>query len=154
MAKRLNVVHGSQSLGSSALISRSLLRIWNQRLLQRPFSYCETSQCCPWEEKPRIIGTDLKVCFESETKGFRGNHFCIVERLNFVHDSQSIEALVLIWRNLLRIWNQRFLQQPFSCGETSQGCQWQPKPRIICDDLKRSASNQKPKVSSATIFIL
>ena len=41
----------------------------------------------------------------------------------------------------------------FFCG-TSQCCSWQPKPRIIGTDLKRSASNLKPTVSAATIFLI
>ena len=95
-----------------------------------------------------------KVSFESETNGFCNNHFLIVERLNVVHDSQSLGSSVLIWRGLLQIWNQRFLQQPFSYGETSQCCSWHPKPRIIRTDLKRSASNLKPTVYATTIFWL
>ena len=95
-----------------------------------------------------------EVCFESETNGFHSNHLRMVKRFNCVHDNQSIWSSVLIWRSLLRIWNQRFLQQRFSCGETFQAWQWQPKPGIICNDLMRSATNLKPLVSAATIFLL
>ena len=34
--------------------------MWKQRFLQQPSSDGETSQCCPWHPKPRIICTDLK----------------------------------------------------------------------------------------------
>ena len=51
------------------------------------------------------------------------------------------------FEGLFRIWNQRFLQQPFSYRETSQCCQRQSKPRIVGTDLKRSASLLKPTVS-------
>ena len=57
--KRLSVVHYSQGLSWSALIWKGLLRLWSKRFLQTPFSDCETSQCCPWQPKPSIIGTDL-----------------------------------------------------------------------------------------------
>ena len=69
-----------------------------------------------------------EVCFESETNGFCSDHFLVVENLNVVHGGQNIGSSVLIWRGLLRIWNQWFLQQRFSYGETSQCCPWQPAP--------------------------
>ena len=60
IVKRLSLVHNSQNPGTSVLIWRGLLQIWTKRFLQQPFSYCETSQCCPWQPKPGIIGTGLK----------------------------------------------------------------------------------------------
>ena len=60
MLKRLNAIHDDQSVWWSVLVWRALLRIWNQRFLHQQFSYCEASQCCPWQPKPRIIGTALK----------------------------------------------------------------------------------------------
>ena len=193
IVKRLNVVHDSHSLTTSVLIWKGLLRIWNQLFLQQPSSYGETSQCCPWQPEPKIIGTDLKrsapnlkptisattfcslrnvsvlsmtarawdhryrfeeVCFESETSGFCDNHFLIVKRLSVVHGNENHWSSVLIRRGLLQMWNQRFLQQLFSYGEASQCCPWQPKPWMICTDLRRSASNRKPMVSATTIFSL
>ena len=91
------------------------------------------------------------VWFESEASGVCDKHFLIVKRLIIVHDSQNPRTSVMIWTGLLQIWNQRFLQQPFSYCETSQCCPWQPKPRIIGTDLKRSASNLKPTVCAVTI---
>ena len=76
----------------------------------------------------------------------------MVERLNVVNNSQN-QSSVLIWRGLFRIWNQRFPQQPFAYGETFQLCPWQPKHMIIGADLKKSASNVKPTVSAATVFL-
>ena len=84
-----------------------------------------------------------EVRFEIETNGFCNNHFLIVKRLSVVHDSQNLGTPALIWRGLLLIWNQQYLQQPFSNGGTSQCCPWQPKPRIIGTDLKSPASNLK-----------
>ena len=95
-----------------------------------------------------------EVCFGSETKDFCSNHFLVVKRLNVVHDTSNLKSSVLIWTNLLLIWNQRFLQQPFSYGEARQCCPWQLKARIIGTDLKRSASNLKPTVSATTLFLL
>ena len=60
MLKRLNAIHDDQSIWWSVLVWRALNRIWNQRFLHQQFSYCEASQCCPWQPKPRIIGTALK----------------------------------------------------------------------------------------------
>ena len=91
-----------------------------------------------------------EVCFESETKGFCINHCFIQKRLSVVHKGKSLGSSVLIWKGLLRVWNQRFLQQPFSHCETSQCCPWRPEPRNIGADLKRSASNMKPTFSAAT----
>ena len=151
--KRLSVVHDSKNQGSSVLIWRGLLQIWNQRFLHQLLSYIELSQCCPWPPKPWMICTDLKVCFETGTNVFCNNHFLIVKRLRVVHSSQHLGTSVLIWRSLLQIWNQRFLQQPLSCGDTSQCCPCQPKPGIIGTDLKRSAANLIPTVSATTIFL-
>ena len=77
-----------------------------------------------------------KVCFEYGTNGFCNKHVLIVKRLNVVHNSQSQGTSVLVWKGLLGIWNQLFLQQPSSDGETSQCCPWHPKPMIIGTDLK------------------
>ena len=95
-----------------------------------------------------------EVCFEPETNCFCSNHSLMVRRLNAVHDSQKLESSVLIWRGLLRIGNQRFLQQPFYVFETSQCCPLQQKPMMIGTDLQRSASNLKPTVSATTVFLL
>ena len=70
---------------------------------------------------------------------FHNNHSMFVKRLSFVHYSQTLWWSVLIWNGLLQIWSERFLQQQFSDCETSQYCPWQPKPRNIGFDLKRSA---------------
>ena len=94
-----------------------------------------------------------KVCSESETNGFCSTHILILKRLNVVHDSKSLWSSVMIWKNQLRIWNQRFLQQPFSCGETFQCCAWQQKHMIIGTDLQKSASSLKPTFSAATSFL-
>ena len=173
MAKRLEAAHDSKSLGSSVLIWRHLLRIWNQRDLQQLFSYGETSQCCPWQPKPWMICTELKrsasnlrptisaatisyceaspccswqpkpmtictdlkrsasifwfwnvsmlslktknllssvliwknVCFETETTGFRNNHFLVLKRFSVVHGNRRLWSSVQIWSGLLRTWN-------------------------------------------------
>ena len=93
-----------------------------------------------------------EVCLESKKKVLCSNRSLIVKRLLVVHDNQSVWWSVLMWRDLLRIWNKRFLRQSSSCGETSQCCPWQPKPRIIGTHLKRSASNLQPTISAATLF--
>ena len=93
-----------------------------------------------------------EVCFESETDGFCSNLFLVVIHLNVVHESQHLGSSVRIRRDLSRNRNLRFLQQLYSYGETSQCCPWQPTPWMICNDLKRSASNLKPTVSATTIF--
>ena len=163
----------NQALWTSIQIWTGLLRTWNQVFLQQPFSYGVTSQCCPWQPEPKIIGTDLKrsasnltltvsatticvcqtsqccplqqkhyddrywfaeVCFESETNGFCNNHYLIVKRLSFAHESKILGSSVLTWKSLLRVWNQWFLQQPFSHCDTSQCCQWPPTPVISGTD--------------------
>ena len=208
IAKRLNE--------SSVQIWRGVPRIKKESVVQQPFSYCETSPCCPWQPKRMMIGTDLNrsasnlkptvsattifslwnvsvlsmtanawdhrswfegVCFESETNDFCNNHSLIVKRpsvvhdcfesettgfcsnhvlnakrFNAAHDNKILGSSALIWRGLLRIWNQRFLQQPFSYCETSQCCPWQPKPGINGTDLTTSASNSKPTISAASVF--
>ena len=151
--KRVNIVHDNQSLLQSVLIWRVLLRTWNQRFLHQPFSYCETSQCCPWQTKPRIIGTDLK----RATSNLKPT--ASAATISYGKTSQccpwqqtDLRESVLIWKSLLRIWNHRFLQQLFSYCEMSQCCPWQPEPWTICTDLKRSASNLKPTASATTIF--
>ena len=148
MVKRLNVVHDRHSPGWSVLIWRGQLRIWNQRFLQQLFSYGETSQCCSWPPKP------LKICTDLKGSSFCSNHSLMVKRLNVVRDSQSLRSSVVIWRGLLRIWNQRFLQQPFSYCEASQCFSWQPKPMMIGTDLKRSASNLRPNGFCNNIFLI
>ena len=65
----------------------------------------------------------LEVCFESETTNFCNNYRIVVKRVNVVHDSQSLGQSGVIFIGLPRIRNQRFLQQPFPHGETSQCCQ-------------------------------
>ena len=60
MVRRLNAVTDNQNLRSSVLIWKGLLRIRNQRFLKQPSHFCETSQCCPLQPKPMMIGTDLK----------------------------------------------------------------------------------------------
>ena len=95
-----------------------------------------------------------EVCFECETNGFCNNHFLIAKRLSVVHDNQNLGTSVLIWQGLLLIWNHRYLQHPFSYGETSRCCPWQPKPMIIGTDLGRSASNLKPAASATTFWSL
>ena len=60
-----------------------------------------------------------EVCFEPETNCFCSNHSLMVRCLNVVHDSQNLTSSVLIWKGLLWIWNQLFLQQPFYACETS-----------------------------------
>ena len=95
-----------------------------------------------------------KICFESDTNNFCSNHCLMAKRVNAVHDNKHLGSSLLIWRGLLRNWNQRSLQQLCSYGETSQCCPWQPKPWMICTDLKRSAATQKPMVSATTFFSL
>ena len=175
MVKHLNAVHDRQNPEWSVLFWRGLLRIWNQRILQQPFSYGETRQCCPWRtdlkssasnQKPTFSATTMfwlwnvsvlsmtakawdhlycfeEVCLEFETKSFCANHFGIVKRLSIVHESQSLGAPALIWRGLLLIWNQQYLQQPSSYGGASRCFPWQPKLRIIGTALKKSASTVK-----------
>ena len=116
--------------------------------------YCEASQCTPWQHKSRIICTDLKVCSKSETNVFCRNYFLMVKRLNVVHGKQSPGWSVLIWKGLLRVWNQRFLQQLCSHCETLSCCPWQPEPSSIGADLNRSASDMKPIVSATIVFLL
>ena len=93
-----------------------------------------------------------KVGFESETNGFCSSLILNVKRLNVVHFNKSLWSSVLIWTNLLRIWNQRILQQQCSCGETSQCCPWRPKPMII-GTKKKFSSNLKTTVSAATVIL-
>ena len=93
-----------------------------------------------------------EACFKSETNGFCSNSVLMVKRFNVFHDSQSLGSSVLIWRGLLRFWSQRFLQQPFSYGETNRCCPWHWKPRIIGTDLKRSASNKNNLLWSVSML--
>ena len=93
------------------------------------------------------------MCYESETNGSCSNHLLIVKLLNVRHDSQSQGSSVHIWWSVRRIWIQWFLQQPFSYSELSQCCPRQPTHMIIGTDLKRPASNLKPTISAATIFL-
>ena len=93
---------------------------------------CETFQFCPWQPKPGIIGADLngsasylKPTFSATTISLLWN----VSVLSMATTNQR--SSVLMWKGLLRIWNQRLLPQPFSRGETFQCCEWQPKPMII-----------------------
>ena len=95
-----------------------------------------------------------RVGFESDTNGFCSNHLLILKRLNVVHDNKHLWSSVLIWTNQLRIWNQRFLQQPFSCDGRCQFCAWQKKPMIIGSDLKRSAPNLNPTYSAGNHFLV
>ena len=95
-----------------------------------------------------------KVCFKADTNGFCSNPFLIVKLLNAVHGNQTLWSSVLIWRSLLRIWNQRFLQQRCSDAEPCQCCPWKLKLNITCTDLKRSASNFKPTVSPTNNFMI
>ena len=134
--------NGSASNLKPTVSATTMILLWNVSLLSMR------------QKKTAIIGTDLKVCFEFETNVFCSNHFLIAKRLNVVKDNQSLGSSVLIWRGLLRSWNQRFLQQPFSDGETSQCCSWQPEHRIISADLKKSVTIPKPTISAATIFLL
>ena len=136
---------------SSALIQRSLLQIRNPQLLQQQLSYGEASQCCPWQPKPRIIGTYLNMSAWNLKPTFSAATIFLWWSVSML--SMTAQASVLIWRGLPRIWNQRLQHQPFSYGEASQCCPWQPKPRIIGTDFKKSASNLKPSVSAATIFL-
>ena len=117
----------------------TIFRLWNVSVLSKTVKASEHRY---WFEE---------VCFESETNGFCNNTFLMVKRLNVVHDSQSLGSSIAIWKRMLRIWNQRCLRQRFSYGETSQCCPWQPTPWMICTELKKSASNQKPMVYAATI---
>ena len=96
--------------------------------------------CCPWRPKHEITGTALKTSASNMKPTFSATTIVLtVKRLSVVHDSKNLGTSVLIWRGLLRIRNQQYLQQPFSCGERSRCRPRQPKPRIIGDDLKRSA---------------
>ena len=94
-----------------------------------------------------------EVCFGSESNGFCSNHCLIATNLHVANDSQSLRSSVLIWRGPLRIWNQRFPQQPFSHCKTSHCFRWQPEPRNIGAGLQWSTSNMKPTVSAATVFL-
>ena len=68
-----------------------------------------------------------EVCFEPGTNGFCSNNSLMVRRLNVVHDSQNVRSSVLIWRHLLRIRNQQFLQRQFDFCVKSQWFPIQPK---------------------------
>ena len=128
--------------------------IWNHRFLQQPFSYCQASECFQWRPKDKDHRYWFEeVCFESETTGFCSSHILNARRFNAVHDNNILGSSVLIWRSLLWVWNQCFLQQLFSYGEPCQCCPWRPEPRDIGDDLKRSASSMKPPVSAATVLL-
>ena len=94
-----------------------------------------------------------EVGFESETTLVCNTHTIIMKRLNVVHDINSLWSSVPIWKRQLRFWNQGFLQHPFSCGGTFQGCAWQQKLMIIGTDLKRSVLSVKPTYPAATIFV-
>ena len=144
----------TRNLWWSVLIRRDMLRTWNQLFLQQPFCYCEVSQCCPWQPKHRIIGTDLKkVCLESEINGFCNNHFLMLKRLNVVHNAKHYNNRYWIEEVCFESATNSFLHRPSSCGDKSQCCPRQQKPRIIGTNLKRSASNQKPTASAATLFL-
>ena len=152
--KRLIVVNYDKSLWWSVLIWRGLLRIWNLRFLQQPFSYCETSQGCPWQQKPRIIGTDLKGSASKLKPTVSATTFVLImKRLSVVHYSQNQRSSVLIWRGLLQIWNQRFLQQLFLNVmrlHVVLGCR-SPGWSVL---IGRSASKLKPTFSATTILSL
>ena len=95
-----------------------------------------------------------EVCFEPETNSFWSNNSLMVRRLDVVHDSQHLKSSVMIWKGLLRIGNQRFLEQPFYVFEASYCCPIHQKQMMIGAALKRSASNLKPEVSATTVFLL
>ena len=154
MVRHLDVVHDSQNLRSSVLISSGLLRIRNQRYSATTFYVCDASQCCPLHQKWHDHRYWIEgVSFKSETNGFWNKLVLIVKRLSVVHANQNLGSSVLIWRGLLRMWNQWFLQQPLSHCETSHCCPWQPKTRNIGADLNRAASNLKPTVSATTVLL-
>ena len=150
IVKRLSVVN---DLRTSVLIWRSLLLIWNQQYLQHPFSYGEASRCCQWKPKPMIIRTDLgKSASNLKLRASAATIF-LLWYISMLSMTAKTDNILTDLKRSLRIWNRRFLQQPFPYGETSQCCPWQPTPWMICTELKRSASNLKPTVSAATNFL-
>ena len=153
MATRLEAVHDSKSLGSFVLIWRSASNLkptWSAATI---FLWWNVSMLSMTTRAKEHRYWFEEVCFEYEANGFCNNHLLIVKRFNVVNGSQGQGTSVLIWRGLLQIWNQRFLQQLFSYCESSQCCPWQPKPMIICTDLTRSASNLKPTLSATLILL-
>ena len=127
IVNRFNVVHDSQSIGASVQIRKRCASNLKATDSARPIFRWWSVSMLSTTTKPIIIVTDSKR-FASNLKPtvLCNDRFLVVKHLNVVHDSQNLGSSVLIWRGPLRIWNQRFLQQLFSYGETCQCCPWQP----------------------------
>ena len=138
--KRLSVVYFNKKLRNiGADLKRSVSNMKPTCSATTGFLWWKVP-CCPWRPKHGIIGTALKTSASNMKPTFSATTIVLtVKRLSVVHDSKNLGTSALISRGLLRIRNQQYLQQPFSCGETSRCRPRQPKPRIIGDDLKRSA---------------
>ena len=118
IVKCLNVVHDSQSIGSS-------VQIW-KRCASNPKSTDSATTIFSWWNVSMLSTTTKPIIIVTESKRSASNlqptvfctdHLLVAKHLNVVHDSKNLGSSVLIWRSLLRIRNQRFLQQLFSYGE-------------------------------------
>ena len=112
IVKRFNVVHDNKSIWASVQIRKwCALNLKSTDSAAPIFQWWHVSMLSTTTKRIIIVTDSKRSASNLKPTVFCNDHFLVVKHLNVVHDSQNLGSSVLIWRGLLRIWNQRFLQQ-------------------------------------------